>query len=90
MKEYMLNRNRLADRANWLTDCYFTKTILFTFAIGMIFTSTTKHLKKLIKNIKQHFQKFFMFVHKPNNQDLSNDTPFSQIKSPVPAPLKYT
>jgi len=22
MKEYMPNRNRLADSANWLTDCY--------------------------------------------------------------------
>ena len=40
MKEYMPNRNRLADSANWLTD-----------------------------------------------QDLSNDTTFSQIKSRVPVPL---
>jgi len=65
MKEYMPNRNRLAggenwltDSANWLTDCYFTKTILFTFAIGMIFASTTKLFKKVIKNIKQHFKIF--------------------------------
>jgi len=65
IKEYMSNRNRLADSANWLTDsanwqtdCYFTKPILFTFAIGINFASTTKLFKILIKNIKQHL-KFF-------------------------------
>jgi len=56
MKEYMPNRNRLADSANWLMDCSFTKTILFIFAIGMIFASTTKLFQKLNKNIKQHFK----------------------------------
>jgi hypothetical protein len=56
MKEYMPNRNRLADSANWLTesanwltdsanwltDRQFTKTIPFSFATGMLFARTTK------------------------------------------------
>ena len=58
MEEYMPNRNGLAGSANWLTNCYFTKTILFTFAIGMIFASNTKLFKKFIKNIKHHFKHF--------------------------------
>jgi len=52
MKEYTPNRNRLAGSAK-LAD-KFTKTILFTIAIGMIFASATKIFKILIKNIKQH------------------------------------
>jgi hypothetical protein len=41
---YMPNCKRLADSESWLTDSAskFTKTILFTFAIGMSFASTTK------------------------------------------------
>ena len=54
----------------------------------MIFASTTKLFKKIIKNIKQHFKKFERSSVSPNNQDLSNDTTFSQIKSHVPVPLK--
>ncbi len=51
----MPNCNRLADNESWLTDSAskFTKTILFTFAIGMSFASTTKLFKILIKNIKK-------------------------------------
>ena len=63
------------------------KTILFTFAIGMILASTTKLFKKLIKNIKQHFKNLSWSSVSPTNQDLSNDTTFSQIKSRVPVPL---
>jgi hypothetical protein len=65
MKEYMPNRNRLADSANWLTDsanwltdCWFTKAVLFTFAMGMIFASTTKLFCNIIKSVKQHFKGF--------------------------------
>ena len=42
---------------NWLADCQFTKTILFTFQIGMIFASTTYLFEIIIKNIKKHFKK---------------------------------
>ena len=68
-------------------DWEFTKTILFTFAIGMIFASTTKLFKKEIKNIKQHFKNLQRSSVSPTNQDLSNDTTFSQIKSRIPVPL---
>ena len=53
----------------------------------MIFASTTKLLKKLIKNIKQHFKNFYWSSVSPTNQDLFNDTTFGQIKSRVPVPL---
>ena len=53
----------------------------------MIFAGTIKLFKKLIKNIKQHFKFFKQFSVSPANQDLSNDTTFSQIKSRVPVPL---
>jgi hypothetical protein len=52
------NSNRLADKAKF-TDrlLIHKKTILFTFAIDMIFASTTKFFfEKIIKNIKQHFK----------------------------------
>jgi len=54
----------------------------------MIFAKTTKIFKKLIKNIKQHFTNFQWSSVIPTNQDLSNDTTFSQIKSRVPVPLR--
>jgi len=53
----------------------------------MIFASTTKLFKKIIKNIKQHLKKFEGSSVSPTNQNLSNDTNFSQIKSRVPVPL---
>ena len=53
----------------------------------MIFASTTKLFWKIIKNIKQHFKKFKRSSVSPTNQDLSNDTTFSQIKSRFPVPL---
>ena len=58
MKEYMPNRNRLVDSTKVADGFLIFKKILFTFAIGMIFASTTKLLKKITKNIKQHFKKF--------------------------------
>ncbi len=48
---------------------------------GMIFASTTKLFKILIKNIKKNTSV------SPTHQDLSNDTTFSQIKSRGPVPL---
>ena len=54
----------------------------------MIFASTTKLFKKLIKNIKQDIKNFEWSSVSPTNQDLSNDTTFSQIKSCVSVPLK--
>ena len=55
----------------------------------MIFASTTKLFKQLIKNIKQHFKNFEWSSVSPTNQNLSNDTTFSQIKSCVPVPLAH-
>ena len=71
MKEYMTICNRLVGSAKLAEGLLiYTQKIIFTFAIGMIFASTTKLFKILIKNIKQHL-KFF--------KGLSNDTTFSQI-----------
>ena len=53
----------------------------------MIFASTTKLFKKVIKNIKQHFKIFFRLFVSPTDQDLSNDTTLSQFYSCVPVPL---
>ena len=64
------------------------KTILFIFAIGIHFASTTKLFKIIIINIKKHFKKFERSSVSPSLQDLSNDTTFSKIKSRVPVPLK--
>ena len=58
MKEYMPICNRLAGGNKLADKCKFTKAILFIFAIGMNFASTTKLCKILIKNIKQHFKNF--------------------------------
>ena len=55
MKEYMPNRNRLVGRTKLADGLLIYKNILFTFAIGMIFASTAKLFKILIKNIKLHF-----------------------------------
>ena len=65
MKEYMPNCNRLADRAKLADGLLIQKKILFTFAIGMIFASTTKPFYKIIKNIKQHLKKMLKVIRKP-------------------------
>jgi hypothetical protein len=52
MKEYMPNRNWLADSSKLADGLLIYKTILFTFSIGMIFANTTKLLKILINNIQ--------------------------------------
>jgi hypothetical protein len=41
MKEYILNHGTLADSANWLTACQFTKTNPFTPATDATFAKTT-------------------------------------------------
>jgi hypothetical protein len=52
----------------------------------MLFARTTKLSWKIIKNIKQHFKIFLRSSISPTNQDPSNDTTPSQIKSRVPVP----
>jgi hypothetical protein len=86
------NSNRLADKAKF-TDrlLIHKKTILFTFAIDMIFASTTKFFfEKIIKNIKQHFKNLKRLSVSPTNQYLSNDTTLAKSNFfCVPVPFKF-
>ena len=65
MKEYMPIRNRMACSAKLADGLLITKTILFTFTIGMVFASTTKLFKILPKNITQHLKKILNVVREP-------------------------
>jgi len=60
MKEYMPIRNRPVGSAKLADGLLIYKTIIFTFAIGMIFACTTKLVKILSKNIKQQLKVFLM------------------------------
>jgi len=95
MKEYMPNPNRLADSAKLaggkcklIDGLLIHKNNPIHICSSKNFASTTKLFKKVIKNIKQHFKKCLRSSVSPTNQDLSNDTTFSQIQSRVPVPLR--
>ena len=84
----MQNRNRLADRAKLADGLLIYKNNPIHICNRHDFCQYHLTLKKIIKNIKQHFKIFYRSSISPTNQDLSNDTTFSQIKSRVPVPLR--
>ena len=57
----------------------------------MCFASTTKLFKNINKIYTRNTLKNLNVVREPyTDQDLSNDTTFSQIKYPVPVPLRHS